>query len=308
MNAEVHSLGLKGSEPAWSPDDAWIVCSNHDNYMLWFVRPDGTDAYIISSLPGESPQWTPQGDQVLARFGWKIIVVDPESQKGRTVFGLPTGNDIDEFALSPQGTRIATIANGSELYIVDWMGQVQHHLRGQFTDACTLSWSRDEEWLTFDASFEDGQGRGIAIYRPSTDTLKVLHQGGSSPVWSPTENLIALRVRGNRHGVSDVLILNPHTQRVSRTISLGGQVKSYGRAFTWSPDGTKIAFQRERNRVFREKKWELCVLDVRKEQVASLIENFQGTASPSWSPDSAQLVVDRWQESGYYLHVIKPAL
>jgi Tol biopolymer transport system component len=57
---QLHSLGLSGEEPSWSPDGQWIVYVNGDNMNE--VRPDGSGLHSILHVDSQKgwnfePNW-----------------------------------------------------------------------------------------------------------------------------------------------------------------------------------------------------------------------------------------------------------
>lgn len=74
--SSLHSLGIEGGSPSWSPDGQWIVY--HDNQgqyrnsggAISMIRPDGSDArpgVVIN--PINNPVWSPDGKYMLTQAG-----------------------------------------------------------------------------------------------------------------------------------------------------------------------------------------------------------------------------------------------
>jgi dipeptidyl aminopeptidase/acylaminoacyl peptidase len=120
LTASEHAV----SEPGWSPDGARLAFVREK--AIWSVHADGSRPTIVADHPAGSraPRWSPSGRQlafISRRRGWsQIWLVDaPLPRRGRPPVVAksptprpltPTGIDVEDFAWSPDGGRLAYLA------------------------------------------------------------------------------------------------------------------------------------------------------------------------------------------------------
>ncbi len=64
--------GKYNANPQWSPDGQWILYEglSGNNFQIWKVRPDGSDATILTSgANSEMPSWSPDGRYIVYSSG-----------------------------------------------------------------------------------------------------------------------------------------------------------------------------------------------------------------------------------------------
>jgi Tol biopolymer transport system component len=73
--------------PAWSPDGKWIAWSNGTTIELWIMRPDGTEAHMLTS--GGDLSWSPDSRRIaysLPAFETTYLVaIDIVTLRGTTL-------------------------------------------------------------------------------------------------------------------------------------------------------------------------------------------------------------------------------
>jgi Tol biopolymer transport system component len=144
----------------------------------------------------------------------------------------------ESFAWSPTGDRIAFVADrpddgGRGIYVMDADGSGQRRLTPPDLNVSPPTWSPDGRRLTFAASRGDSPS-GIWVVGVDGSDLRLVAEGGHSPVWAPQGSLIAFVGRGYAWPLEVV-----DADSGSRRLVVGGQVLA---APTWSPDAQELAF------------------------------------------------------------------
>lgn len=231
----------RDSQPAWSPDGAWIyfidtrqretkfprngVTQTYDlRYpVLTRVRPDGSDREaILSGLYRTGPN---------DRYGWAFFIRDPAvAPDGNTVAVVsdgpdPTKSNVVMARISVSGKRLRP------------MGLAEDRPYGHQDPA----WSPDGKQLVYVRNARQA-GRGApTIWRYDVETEKearLSRAGYSEPLFSPDGRLL-VATKTSSLG-TDVVILDARNGNELLRVTRDG--RSWGGA--WSPDGTQIAFLR----------------------------------------------------------------
>jgi dipeptidyl aminopeptidase/acylaminoacyl peptidase len=110
--------------PQWSPDGRRLAFTREDE--IWIVESDGSRLTRVVAKPagGHDPRWSPDGRQLAflsRRRGWTQVWLidapvprrgrpqrDPKPPEARAL--TSTGIDVDGIAWSPDGTRVAVMA------------------------------------------------------------------------------------------------------------------------------------------------------------------------------------------------------
>ncbi|HEX5017349.1 MAG TPA: hypothetical protein VFX15_07175 [Actinomycetes bacterium] len=157
--------------PSWSPDgtqlayvrgepDTWEECCGYGAERIWLMDADGSDPRPISPpqwSPASTPQWMPDGESLLFTVvrefkgnadAADLVKLDLESGEVNAVRPfLPTY----EFALAPDGARIAQPRRGGIAIIDIATGRERLIAQGLVRQASEIAWSADGTWLAFNA-------------------------------------------------------------------------------------------------------------------------------------------------------------
>ena len=246
------------SDPAWSPDCAWIVFT-HDR-SLWLMRNDGTDPRRLTAHDARTSSaaaWSPDGARIAyartnyADDHWEshIWLINPDGT-GRTQF---TAGDVwdDEPAWSPDSARLA--------FSRQWGG------------------ARDANGDRAD------QDRYIAVMGLDSSGRRALSPGGwwdSAPAWSPDGSEVAYI------GGSSVWTVSPSgggLRRVAAGVHDGG-------GLAWSPDGSQMAFARPTETDDgTHQSGALVAVDVEGIAETVLVGEAAAGTRPRWSPDGQRV-------------------
>ncbi|MGA3057769.1 MAG: prolyl oligopeptidase family serine peptidase [Candidatus Limnocylindrales bacterium] len=149
------------ADPQWSPDGRRIAFVRDE--AIWMIDVEGSHQALVTQHPAgnRSPRWSADGHQIAfvsRRRGWdQLWVVDaPVPRRGRPATRprspeptplTSTGVDIDDFAWSPDGRRIAVTSQRlpdlltSQIHLVDVATGRQRLVAGE------AAWETGPRWL-----------------------------------------------------------------------------------------------------------------------------------------------------------------
>jgi Tol biopolymer transport system component len=241
--------------PSWSPDGQFIYYTRpvkdeselirYGQHSIWAYDTQ-TQRYGFLIGPGMFPKVNPDGTILAFNWGNSLFFYYFSSREVRQV---TSGINLETFAWAPNG-RSLILANG-DARIIDTLGNLYAHLLPW--DGSHGGWrgNGDGQWST----------TGEQLIMPSSDTLGywsviiIDSLGGivdtivrpESPrdiydyaSWSPDESKIGVNfsfIRSDGYSASDLRILN-------RDGSLNLILSHDAGMAEWSPDGSKIVFQK----------------------------------------------------------------
>ncbi len=288
-------------------DDVAKLLTDHTKDASYFnlgaeASPDGkevvylsdrsgyTDVYVVSSLDGRLLRKLVRGES---------------SDEFETLHVLRTG-----FAWSPDGRRLCLVAKAGEsdaMQVIDagtgdLLASIRFPLDGMFTP----SWSPSGDRIAF-----IGTRRGASNLYVTDPEGKELVQltddfhDDRDPEWSPDGSRIAFssdRDSAPDSGLSadyDLYCIDPVTRKVTPLVATAGQ----DAAPTWSPDGTHLAFESD-----RDGSPDLFVVDLAESLCARMTDLIGGARGPSWARDSDWLAFSVYGDGGWDVASVKAPL
>jgi Tol biopolymer transport system component len=179
VGGAVTPAGLRGRQPAWSPDGSRIAFVD-ERYRLVVADADGAHTRVLTSRnrPAASPTWSPEGARIAVklftqrRAAGDIVVMDADGSNVRRL--TTTFHDDTQPSWSPDGSRIAfasNVAPGSrvsdyEIYVVRPDGRGRRQITQNEVDDVSPAWSPDGSVLAFQS------GRNPAGFNPELWTMR----------------------------------------------------------------------------------------------------------------------------------------
>lgn len=248
------------------PSQPTIVFQSYrkGNWDIYTMNLDGSNVHRLTTNRWHDarPDWSPDGTKIAFYSGSDLALMDCD---GSNFQRLPTGLSIHEDPdWTPDGTKIVFSArnapnDNNDIFVLDLTTSSVRNLTNDPKEDGSPSWSPDGKWIVFESN------RDKKFWLPAPDL-----PGGLKP----SRDLHIVDSEGDN--------LRNLTQT---TIS-----ESFP---AWSPDGTQIAFTSDPNGGL----WaQLYVMDVNGGKPRRLT-NFKGDFaihSPSWSPDSQQIIFSLW--------------
>jgi Tol biopolymer transport system component len=212
---------------AWAPDGSHIAMhlyaddTNEDGVFV--MRSDGTNRVNVSGtiVPGGSLQfllsWSPDGSRIafegdIATDGATEIFSAPADGGPRLRMHpvLAAGRDAGEFAWAPDSSRIA--------YIADQTTDNRFELHTSLADGTGS--------LRVSGALESGRQIDGFAWAPDSSRVAYVSDEATDDVFE----LFTVLPDGTGHVTA------------SGTMVTGGRVHTFGPAFAWSPDSTRIAY------------------------------------------------------------------
>ena len=289
------------AEPALSPDGEHVAYSVTTTNLdadrrtsdLWRVRFDGRERVQLTRTPEHSewqPRWAPDGSSLafLSDRGGEdattqVWLLPAGAGEARKLTDFPAG--IEDYAWSPDGTRLAIIARDPERPV------------GEAKPKSAPPIVIDRYWFKEDGiGYLGGRRQHLHVFDLATGKSELLTPGAHDeylPAWSPDGQRIAyVTKRGedpDRHSNWDIYVIEARagaTERRLTSFEGGDLIPDLESRPAWSPDGMRIAYlQGGEDKDLYYAPYQLAVLDVANGTTTLPAPIDRSFAKPRWSKD-----------------------
>jgi Tol biopolymer transport system component len=239
----------------------------------------------------DAPNWSPNGKRIVFtsfRHGrGEIYVVNSDGSGEQRLTTNPAADDLATW--SPDGSRIVYVSSRDgnlEIYVMNADGTGQTRLTTEPEDDFSPSWSPDGQRIVF-RSNRDENGEIYVMNADGTRQTRVTFNPASdhSPAWGPKGQIAFVSTRqGN-----GIYVMNDDGTDVRRVTTFAPNRNEYRP--NWSPDGSKIAFQADRDIPIGNTEIYVMNADGTGQQ---RLTNYPGHDDwPDWSPDGGQIAFSR---------------
>ena len=290
--------------PSWSPDGRWVIFTSmrSGNLDVWAVPAAGGTARQVTNTPDYNelvPRWSPDGRKIALNSlpSADLWVMSASGQKE-----VHLAHAVWDMSWSPDGREVAYIAADTtgewRIWKVDASGGEPSMIGADLAVAkslgsrvYSLDWSPDGSRIAFIMA---GEGGGTNIWtlpaaggEASQVTLATGINGAGR--WSPDGSRIAFAgsqigttVGRSAGGRQDIWVVPSTGWKTEPLVDWSEDVF----APSWSPDGSKLAFESTRGLEQGSTSHYIWVVDLASGESTYLIEGH----SPEWSPDGEKIV------------------
>lgn len=297
---------------------AYVSARDGDNRLVSLDLVSGQETDLMSGLPGtgSSPQWSPDGSQVvfsvdpaggiIPSFEAKLDIYRVNADGS----GLLRLTDSPGFDIaprwSPDGTRIMFVSardGNDSIYVMNADGSGVEQLTVGIGETFVPRWSPDGSQILFglyDPLDPDTADIGVYIINADGSNLtNVSNMNVSDPVgfdgyadWSPDGSRIAFS--STRSDTYEVYVVNVDGSGLINITNSPGTAELDPK---WSPDGTRITYRGNLGGTTN-----VYVVDPDGSNLINVTAGEDGS-SPQWSPDGSKLlfITSRDRQSEIYM-------
>ena len=284
---------------------------------IWSIKLYDLETKFLTQLTDtqdnfSSASWSPDGRYLAyetydERQG-EIYLVDILEN---TTINLTDNTAGDYYpAWSPDGGSIAfvSILNGRvDIFIMDMNNREIRNLTRHPANDGGPAWSPDGEKILFGSTREGGTNQLFVIDIDGSN-LKQLTSNDSpyidSYAWSTDGSKIAFTYAEDVLADLDLYIIDPDGNNLKKLTNEGEFMGDVGSLFSWSPDGSRIAFYMD----LGNQNNEIFVVDIVSNETTRMTYHNGGDFQPVWSLDGSMIAFvstrDTSEETGNSIYVI----
>ena len=306
--------GAKALWPMWDAEGAgfYYVSDRSGAENLWGSTLSGKERQLTRFTSGRLlwPTISRDGRTIVFERGFGIWTLDTGGGEPRpvpiTLRGVPAGRGpefrrltggIEEFALSPDGRKIAFVVHGEVFAVSAADGGEAARVTRTAGAERHVAWAHDSRRIAYTSAGLDGSHLFVHDFG-SGQTQQLTDGPGTDvrPQFSPDDQSLAFLRDGRELRVAD---LAKRTERVVATARIDvAPPLDTACPFAWSPDGRWIAFLSADDRLFRN----ASVVEVASGRPPAFPVSFLANTSSdrvTWSPDGAALFFDSSQRTEF---------
>jgi tricorn protease len=310
--------GAKDMWPMWSADGRHIfyVSDRSGAQNIW-SRPlqsgplqsgplQGRAAKQITQFKGGRVLWPSisyDGRAIVFEHNFGIWKLDTSNNQASEVAitrrGAPSGpsvehlslnNQFQEFALSPDGKKVAFVVRGEVFAASAKDGGDASRVTSSIANESQVTWSPDSRRLAYTSERNGVPNIFLFDFTTATET-QLTREASDTPRFSPDGRMLAFQREGRELRLLD---LDSRQERLLATGIFARLPFVSDKPFIWSPDSRWIAFMPVGAKAFKN----VHVVQVTGgtgQPISFLANTFSNTVS--WSPDGTFILFDTWQRT-----------
>lgn len=282
--------------PMWHAGRIFFLSDKGGTSNIWSVEPDGRDRRKHTDYTTWDIRWPAMADdgRIVFTMAADIYIFDPVTDKAARIdvdlasdvqltrVRYPDGSQFtSEFAITPEGDRLAVVARGEIFSVPVKEGVTLPITRGTGARERSVVFDPDGKKILYltDETREEEIRVVDAWGRDEPDVVKRGKKGvwHYQPEFSPDGEWIAFA--DDSYGLFVMAAEGRDPTEVDRGTE--GEIRSY----TWSPGGRWLAYRKTLPNQFNS----LFIYDTREKEVHEVTGPHTNDYSPAWDPDGRYL-------------------